>query len=67
MKNNIKEKAKELFFYYGLKGVSMDDIARKAGVSKRTIYEFFEDKNELVDEIVHDLMRSYRNLFKISQ
>ena len=67
MKNNIKEKAKELFFHYGLKSVSMDDIAKKAGVSKRTIYEFFEDKNEVIDEIVHDLMRSYDNLFKISQ
>ena len=67
MKNNIKEKAKELFFYYGLKSVSMDDIAKKAGVSKRTIYEFFEDKNELVNEIVYDLMRSYSNLFKTSR
>ena len=67
MKNSIKEKAKELFFYYGLKSVSIDDIAKKAAVSKRTVYEFFEDKNQLVDEIVHDLMRSYRNLFKTSQ
>ena len=63
----IKENARELFFSYGLKSVSMDDIAKKAGVSKRTIYEFFEDKNELVDEIVHDLMRSYSTLFKTSQ
>ena len=45
----------------------MDDIAKKAGVSKRTIYEFFEDKTELVNEIVQDLVRSYRNLFRSSQ
>lgn len=44
MKNSIKENAKELFFYYGLKSVSMDDVAKKAAVAKRTIYEFFEDK-----------------------
>jgi len=67
MKNNIKDNAKELLFYYGLKSVSMDDIAKKAGVSKRTIYEFFEDKNELVAEIVHDLMDSYTDLFKAAQ
>ena len=63
----IKENARKLFFSCGLTSVSMDDIAKKAGVSKRTIYEFFEDKNELVDEIVHDLMRSYSTLFKTSQ
>jgi AcrR family transcriptional regulator len=71
MENNIKElikeKSKELFFSYGIKSVSMDDIAKKAGVSKRTIYEFFEDKNELVSEIVQDLVRSYSNLFRSSQ
>jgi AcrR family transcriptional regulator len=71
MKNNIKEsikeKARELFFSYGIKSVSMDDVAKKAGVSKRTIYEFFEDKNELVNEIVQDPVRSYSNLFRSSQ
>src|SRR4249920_3091839 len=71
MKNNIKEsikeKARELFFSYGIKSVSMDDIAKMAGVSKRTIYEFFEDKNELVNEIVQDLVRSYSDLFRSSQ
>jgi Transcriptional regulator len=71
MKNNIKESiketARELFFSYGIKSVSMDDIAKKAGVSKRTIYEFFDDKNELVNEIVQDLVRSYSNLFRSSQ
>ncbi len=71
MKNNIKElikeKAGELFFSYGLKSISMENIAKKTGVSKRTIYEFFEDKNELVNEIVHDLVRSYSTLFKSSR
>ena len=67
IKELIKEKSKELFFSYGLKSISMDDIAKKTGVSKRTIYEFFEDKNELVNEIVQDLVRSYSNFFRSSQ
>ena len=67
MKENIKENAKELFFYYGIKSVSIDDVAKKAGVSRRTIYEFFQGKNELAYEIVYDLMRSYNNLFKKAQ
>jgi AcrR family transcriptional regulator len=62
----IKEKAKELFFSYGLKSVSMDDIAKWAAISKRTMYEFFDGKDELVNQIVLDIRRSYSNLFKIA-
>lgn len=38
----------ELFSQYGIKSVSMDDIARNMGISKRTIYEFFDDKETLL-------------------
>ena len=34
------------------KSVSMDDIARNTGISKRTIYEFFEDKETLLQEAI---------------
>lgn len=49
-KAKILEKAKELFFKLGIRGVTMDMIASEAGVSKRTIYEHFKDKNELLLE-----------------
>jgi AcrR family transcriptional regulator len=38
----------ELFFKAGIKSVTMDDIAKHLGMSKKTIYQFFKDKNELV-------------------
>ena len=38
----------ELFLKAGIKSVTMDDIARHLGMSKKTIYQFFKDKNELV-------------------
>lgn len=38
----------ELFFRFGLKSVTMDDIAGHMGISKKTIYSLFTDKNELV-------------------
>jgi len=44
----IIEKAQELFFRYGIKSVSMDDIARELGISKKTIYQHFEDKDAIV-------------------
>jgi AcrR family transcriptional regulator len=62
MDEMILTKAKELFFSYGLKSVSMDDLAKMAGVSKKTIYQFFTDKNELVSRIVDDLMACHHKL-----
>lgn len=55
----IIDKARDLFFSYGLKSVSMDDLARKSGTSKKTIYQFVADKNELVDKVVEDLVRGH--------
>lgn len=63
----IKEKARELFSQHGMKSTSMDDIAKHAGISKKTIYQFFADKNELVHAIVEDLIQSYEQLFEISR
>lgn len=39
-----------MFSQYGIKRVSMDDIARSAGISKRTLYEYFADKEDLLVE-----------------
>ena len=58
----IVAKAKELFFSYGLKSVSMDDVARGAGISKKTIYQSFSDKSDLIQTIVDDLMRCHHRL-----
>lgn len=44
----IIEGAEELFLRGGIKSVTMDDIARHLGISKKTIYLFFKDKDELV-------------------
>jgi AcrR family transcriptional regulator len=50
--NNTKEKilkgAVELFMRYGVRSISMDDIARHLSASKKTLYQHFEDKDELV-------------------
>ena len=48
----IRQKAHELFMQYGLRSVSMDDIANSLGISKKTIYHFYADKDELVDAVV---------------
>ena len=45
----MKEHA-ELFKTYGIKSVTMDSLASHLGISKRTIYEVFSDKDELLVE-----------------
>jgi AcrR family transcriptional regulator len=56
MEELILKKAKALFFTYGLKSVSMDDIAKAAAISKKTIYKSFEDKNEIVRHLIGELL-----------
>src|SRR5471030_967696 len=48
----ILDGAGELFLQAGIKSVTMDDIAKHLGMSKKTIYQFFKDKNELVMALV---------------
>lgn len=45
--NRLMKKAEELFVNLGYKGVSMDEIAKEAGISKMTIYRYFSSKEEL--------------------
>ncbi len=56
IKSRIKQKADELFRRYGIKSVTMDEIAAQLGVSKKTIYQSFEDKNQLVDSIIAEMI-----------
>jgi len=56
MEELIVAKAKELFFSFGIKSVSMDDISRNGAISKKTIYKCFEDKNQLVQHLVGELL-----------
>lgn len=51
-KDRILKGAEELFFKYGIKSVTMDDIAKHLAVSKKTIYQFYEDKNEMIETLM---------------
>ncbi len=42
--------AAELFLKYGIKSITMDELSRQLGISKKTIYRYFKDKNELVEK-----------------
>lgn len=48
MKDKILRGAEELFMRFGIRSVSMDDLARHLGISKKTLYQHVPDKDELV-------------------
>ncbi len=50
MKEKIIEGAEVLFMRYGVRSVSMDDVAREVSISKKTIYQHFDHKDDLVTE-----------------
>lgn len=52
-KERIVKKAHELFMLYGIRSVSMDEIAAHLGMSKKTIYQYFEDKDAIVDGVLN--------------
>ena len=53
----IIQGGEELFLTAGIKSVTMDDIAKHLGMSKKTIYQFFKDKNELVIALVNKKLK----------
>ena len=71
-----------LFFRYGVRRVTMDDVAKALGMSKKTLYQYYSDKDELVaeatrahlereriefDKIFRNSENSIKSLFLISQ
>lgn len=47
----------ELFYRFGIKSITMDDVARHLTMSKKTLYQFFRDKNDMVFKCCnHDLV-----------
>jgi len=55
IKSSLLSSARELYLTHGVKSVSMDDIATKLGISKKTIYNLINTKKDLV----HTVVKSY--------
>ncbi|MBO0937737.1 TetR/AcrR family transcriptional regulator [Fibrella sp. HMF5335] len=53
MKEKILNEAERLFWKYGVRTITMDDIARRLAISKKTIYQYFTDKEDIVYQVVN--------------
>lgn len=64
VKERILETALRMFRLYGIKSVTMFDISKETGVSKKTVYEHFEDKEDLVLEAMKFVLNSHIEHFQ---
>ena len=59
-KENIIHYAAKMFVEQGIKAVRMDDIAQELSISKRTLYELFNDKEELIYQSIRHYLEDSR-------
>ena len=64
---NIITAARELFIQYSFDKVSMDEIAKKAGVTKKTIYYYFRDKQELFQYFISEELEKMHKKFEATE
>ncbi|WPP49907.1 TetR/AcrR family transcriptional regulator [Catalinimonas niigatensis] len=55
-KEQIAQAAEDLFLTYGVRSVTMDDISKKLAISKKTIYQHYRDKDEIVCLVTERVM-----------
>lgn len=58
MKERILSEAEQLFWKYGVRSVTMEDIARGIGISKKTIYQHFNDKEAILYQVIQAKMET---------
>ena len=63
-KVDILERASQVFMKLGIKSVTMDDMANQLGISKKTLYNHFTDKSELVEDIIKAKLTEDRMAFQ---
>ena len=62
--DELLKKIGSLFKNYGIRSVTMDDIARELGISKKTLYQHVTDKTELVGKVVFEIIETEKENFE---
>ncbi|WP_229310495.1 TetR/AcrR family transcriptional regulator [Larkinella arboricola] len=60
IKERILSKAEALFWKFGTRSITMDDISRDIGISKKTLYQHFTDKDDIVYQVIQYRMEQNR-------
>lgn len=63
----LMDKIVTMFFEFGIRNLNMDDISRNLGISKKTLYQYFKSKEDLIEKIFeYDEIRWDREFAKIN-
>ena len=63
MLKDILERVRELFYKYGVRSVSIDDICRDLGISRKKLYEYFASKHKLVEKLLELERQNFEVIF----
>ena len=66
MKARILKTAGELFFKFGIRSVSIDEICNELHISKKTFYTIFKQKDELVTELLNTMSQKQEKDFNVA-
>ena len=56
----LVDEAAKVFWTYGIKSVTMDDMAARLGISKKTLYQHVKDKNDLVEKVLAHISSDFK-------
>jgi TetR/AcrR family transcriptional regulator, cholesterol catabolism regulator len=66
--NNILLKVRELYNKYGIKSITMDDVAIELGISKKTLYQYVTDKDDLVGKFIdYEIILRQEEIYKCNK
>jgi AcrR family transcriptional regulator len=63
--DRILNTARDLFFKYGLRNVTMDDISHELGMSKKTLYQAYENKKDIVQTITKKFLVNHEQQYEL--
>nr|MBS0037027.1 TetR/AcrR family transcriptional regulator [Saprospiraceae bacterium] len=64
MRESILSHARQVFFKRGVRSVTMDELCGQLGISKKTLYQHFANKEELIGEVVRGFMAENTQIIK---
>lgn len=63
-KDKILHRSEVLFLRYGLRSITMDDIARELGISKKTLYQFVDNKADLIRQVLMQFIEDEKRVIQ---
>ena len=63
-KQQIITTAESLFLRYGIKSITMDDVSRELGISKKTLYQFVDNKRDLIEEVMEHTISNEKKMMQ---